>query len=185
MLRIPYGTKYTVNVKGSVWKPAICDNCEGVYFYQIKHQATGSAKSVLWQNKQEAIDDANFIAEDNLENYLENEVRNYSCPDCGFYPSEVVQRKKNEDGAKALVLGLLVFAIVFASTLSSSWSLVYGLLSGVVVGFIFIRNSSSINPNSNAHTRVNQKFSEDYPVLRKSDLEYFLHSKKNTLPEIG
>jgi hypothetical protein len=147
-----------------------------VYFYQIKHQTSGSATNVLWLNKNGAINNAKNNANQNLENYLKNTVRDYSCPDCGFYQTEAIRRKKNNIWQKGIVFGIIAFVIVIALTSSSSSSLIYSLVAGVLVSLIFLSKLSNFDPNSDARTRVNQKFSENYPVLRKSEIEYLRRS---------
>jgi len=176
MPRIPYGTKYTMHVSGVTWKPVACENCGCVYYYQIKHQTSGSADNVLWLNKQGAIDKAENNASQNLEKYLKNEVRNYSCPDCGFYQTEMIRRMKNNILLRAAVFGVIAFVFIFANTTSSSSPLFYALVAGLAVSAVLLIPLASFDPNSNAQTRANQKFSENYPVLRKSEIEQLSRS---------
>jgi hypothetical protein len=177
MPRIPYGTKYTMPVSGVTWKPVTCENCGCVYYYQIKHQTSGSADNVLWLNKQGAIDKAEYSANQNLEKYLKNAVRNYSCPDCGFYQTEMIRRMKNNIWLRAALFGVIAFVFIFANATSSSSSLFYALVAGLVVSGILLIPLARFDPNSNAQARENQKFSDNYPVLRKSEIEQLSRSK--------
>jgi hypothetical protein len=129
----------------------------------------GSATNVLWLNKQGAINNAENSANQNLENYLKNAVREYSCPDCGFYQTEMIRRMKNNIWQKGIVFGVLAFVVVIALTSSSSAPLLYALVSGLAVGFISLGKLINFDPNSDAQARKNKKFSETYPVLRKSN----------------
>lgn len=167
MARIPYGTKYTVQVSGSMMKPVACENCGCEYLYQVKHQTSGSATNVLWLNKQGAITNAENNANQNLENYLKNTVRNHPCPDCGFYQSDMIQRMKNTIWQKGLIFGFVAFAIVAVIAASSSSVMFYALASGVIVSIIFLSPLANFYPNADARTRINQKFSESYPVVKK------------------
>ena len=170
MPRIPYGTKYTVRATGSTLKPVICENCGCEYFYQIKHQTDGSATNVLWLNKQGAINNAQNNASQNLEKYLESAVRNYHCPDCGFYQADMVQRMKNTVWQRAIVFGVIAFVVVAFTTASSSTSFMfYALASGLVVSIIFLSKLANFDPNADSQTRINKKFSESYPVQKIKD----------------
>jgi hypothetical protein len=169
---IPYGTKYTVGVSGSIWKPVVCENCGCVYVYQIKHQTSGSATNLLWLNKQGAINSARFNANRNLEKYLKKQVRNYPCPECGFYQAEMIKRMKKNIWQQAIAVGGIAFVLIIILTASSSSPLFYALLSSGIVGSFSLRKLVGFDPNDDAPTRSHQKFSENsYPVLRKSDIE--------------
>lgn len=167
MPRIPYGTKYTVRASGSTMKLVTCENCGCEYLYQVKHQASGSATNVLWLNKQGAIRNAENNANQNLENYLKNAARNYPCPDCGFYQADMIQRMKNAIWQKGLGFGFVAFIIALIITSSDPSFMFYALTSGVIVGMLFLSPLASFNPNRDARTRINQKFSKSYPVVRR------------------
>ncbi|MBI3175108.1 MAG: zinc ribbon domain-containing protein [Chloroflexi bacterium] len=167
MPRIPYGTKYTVKASGSILKPVVCENCGCEYFYQIKHQTDGSATNVLWLNKQGAIRNAENNANQNLESYLKKAVRNYHCPDCGFYQADMIQRMKNTIWQRAIIFGIIAFVIVAVVTSSSSSVMFYAITAGIITSIAFLSPLANFNPNADARTRINQKFSESYPVVKK------------------
>lgn len=180
MPRISYGTKYTAQISGSIWKPVACENCGCVYYYQIKDQASGSSTDFLWLNKQGAMDSAKGRANQNLENRFKNAVRNYPCPDCGFYQTEMIKRMRNNIWQRGIVFGILAFALVFSFTTSAINSLTalgYSFIAGAIVCLTTLSKLYNYNPNSNAQSRTNQKFSESYPVIKQSDMELLRRSQ--------
>jgi len=157
-----------------MWKPVNCENCGCEYTYQIKHQTNGSATNVLWLNKEGAIRNAENNANQNLESYLNKAVRNYHCPDCGFYQSEMIQNMKNTIWQRALVFGFIALIIIVIVAASSSYSLFYSIIGGLIVSIAFLSPLTNFNPNAKAHTRINQKFSESYPVKKKEKTQFIL-----------
>ncbi len=175
MPRIPYGTKYTVTVSGSIWKPVTCENCGCEYAYQIKHQTNGSATNVLWLNKDGAIRNAENNANHNLKSYLKNTVRNYHCPNCGFYQTDMIHRMKNSVWQRALVFGFIAFIIVALIAVSNASVIFYSIIAGIIVGIAFLSPLTNFNPNTNANSRINQEFSGSYPVkkIAQENLTYY------------
>lgn len=171
---IPYGTKYTATVSGSVWKPVTCENCGCEYAYQIKHQTSGSATNVLWLNKERAIRDAENHARQNLQSYLNNTMRNYHCPDCGFYQTSTIHDMKNVIWQRAIFFGFIALVIAAFVTASSSHVMLFSLTAGIFVSIALLSPLRNFNPNVNARSRTNQQFSEKYPVVKKEKTESIL-----------
>ncbi|HNC32155.1 MAG TPA: hypothetical protein PKX08_19225 [Cyclobacteriaceae bacterium] len=171
MPRIPYGTKYTVQSSGYIWKPVTCENCGCEYVYRIQHRTSGTATNPLWLNKQGAITKAEDRAQANLEKYLKNASHDYPCPNCGFFQAKAIQHKKNDIWLKGLVFGLLAFLLTIMVFSENTMAILFGLGAGVIVSILSLGKLSNFNPNADANTRINQKFSEQYPVLRKSEFD--------------
>lgn len=166
MPRIPYSTKYTVKVSGSMWKPVTCENCGCEYAYQVKHQTDGSATNLLWLNKEGAIRNAENNANQSLETYLKNTDLNYHCPNCGCYQTDMIRRMKNSIVQRSFIFGFLAFVIVVIITASNTSVAFYSVTAGIVTGIVFLTPLLNFNPNINANSRINQEFSEDYPVKK-------------------
>lgn len=194
MPRIPYGEKYTISATGAKWKLVLCKNCGCEYVYMVKTTASGTAENLLWLNKQGAIQKAEERASKNLNKRLDKLKKEYPCPNCGHYQPEMIQRMKVAILQKAVIFGftasiIAALGIGFVALIASQLlkiipplnvylpigiALGTGLLVGVGVGGVILGQLINFNPNAMPSMRKNQPFSENFPVLRKAELEKYL-----------
>jgi len=183
MPRVPVGNKYTATMTGSAWKPVTCSYCGCQYVYQIKRQATGKATSWLWLNNNGATNKARESATGILNDKLRNEIDAISCPDCGMYQENMVNKFKNDAWSDvvrvAISFGVIgvVLVIIGSCLFTTLPSWLQSTLLVALVGFwvwavlrMAIR-AYNLKPNANAHKRKGRTFSEKYPALRLSELE--------------
>lgn len=172
MARIPYGTKYTAQVTGARWKPVSCENCGCEYLYLAKVKVEESATNVLWLNKRAAISKAENNAAESLEYRLKEIVLNYPCPACGFYQAHMLQRMKHQIWKNTLILGFFAAVLTFLIASGNSTSPeVIAIVTGVFISSFFWSRLINFDPNTDVSSRVNKKFSEKYPVVRKSEFD--------------
>jgi hypothetical protein len=133
----------------------------------------------------DAAQSAKRYAMNDLERKLQNEFEVVHCPDCGMYPPQIskyiYEQRRGTPLIKALMVvvvlvGLFICAVI--SSITPSLSLVvFGLTVIAVAAIYFVLNKkaddriASYDPNRNASQRRGMPFSEEYPVLRRSDLE--------------
>ena len=173
MPRIPYGTKYTAQMTGAIWKPVVCENCGCQYFYLAKAKAEGSGENILWLNKHAAMAKAENTAAEKLEKQLKEIVLNYHCPECGFYQAHMLQRMKNQIWKNTFILGFFSAAIAFVIVSGNSIPSVFSTLAaGVLISSFFWCRLINFDPNADAARRGKKKFSNQYPVTQKSVLDF-------------
>lgn len=188
MPRIPVGNKYTSTLSGSALKHVTCSYCGCQFVYQMKREASGEASSFLWLNNNGASYKATKIANENLSSKLQEEIDARSCPDCGMYQENMVQKLKrnawNDVFSVAFsfgIIGVILAVIVFFVTISASKELQSILLIAIAGFWIWSVSkkaiyASNLDPNANADKRKGRHYSEKYPVLRLSELEKELES---------
>jgi hypothetical protein len=175
---IPYGSTYTATVSGSSWKRVICQNCGCDFVYKITRSAEGSGSSILWRNESGAMLKAKYQAQSNLNAQLTGSFSIIHCPNCGYYQdymvkeitSKTLSNKSTRDLILAVIIGVILFAISNYLGLYIWISIIIGLASTIFIYYLLNSNKNDKDPNQNAHTRTNQPYSEDYPVMLTSVL---------------
>jgi len=195
MIPIPYGTKYTVEVRGSIWKPVTCEFCSTQFAYQLSAKAKGQAKSILWLNKEQV----KMSAESNARQALQRKLREVkrittkaiSCPNCGRYQKDMAQILKTKAANSSFLPPFYGF-LTFGAALSLAWlvnfvlqdlvdeanvwliALGAGIFGGIFVAILKYRKlAADFDPNKNARARRKRAPAEGRQVLLRSELEAF------------
>jgi predicted RNA-binding Zn-ribbon protein involved in translation (DUF1610 family) len=194
---IPYGTKHRVTVSASTWKPITCQHCGCKFAYKVSRTATDSSTNFLWLEKgEEVAKRARVAAERNLESQLEQGNYSFACPDCGKYQAKKVKQLQSS----RLIEGFLT-ALLFTVILCFTWLIIVSVsmpllradvnnivyitlvIGGLVLG---IRHYVRHDPSKIVHPHP-RNYSEEYPVMRKADIEaaaIYIYQKEGRLIEI-
>jgi hypothetical protein len=184
VIPIPYGTKFTVKARGSVWKPVTCEHCGCDFAYLVSVKASGEATNVLWLNKRAAIDSAHSHADQALRHALDTTEKAIPCPQCGRYQRRMVSLMRWQaanSNPRPYLLGFLALGITIALALlvnaaapglmPPGLAFLMASIVGLAVGYRAFTKIQRLDPNADAHTRQNRPYSEDYKVLRRRELE--------------
>jgi len=178
MLFIPYGSKYTAIASGFAWRRVVCQHCGCDFVYRVTSSAEGSSTSFLWLNKNEAKAGANTQANSLLEKQLIKASLNICCPNCGYYQDymvkDIISNARFLRIGRALLLviiiGITVTCILQYLGFNNSISLLIAFVLAIIILLFRIINYHEKDPNQDAQNRINQSYSENYPVLLTSVL---------------
>lgn len=183
MARIPIGITYTATVTRAIWKPVLCEYCGCQFVYHLQRTASGSATSYLWLNNQGASDKANDKAEDLIERKLAKEFNIISCPDCGCFQRHMIKELRSSAWTWAFFVsvffclaGVISDSIGYSLLVNQDWwtQLIFSVsLTGLccLPIIIMIVRAIFLNPNSSAKKRKGRLYSEDYKVIRLTEIQ--------------
>jgi tellurite resistance protein len=89
IIPIPYGTRYTARVKGSVSKRCRCESCATDYLYTAQREASAQGMSLLWLDNEGAEDRASAGARQQITQKLAKAVDPVACPACGWFQTDM------------------------------------------------------------------------------------------------
>jgi tellurite resistance protein len=143
LIPIPYGTRYTAKVTGSVLKQCRCEACGEEYTYTAQRRAAGTGTSFLWLNDGGAQQRAAIGAQVQVALQLQRAVDPVACPGCGWLQADMVRVLKRRRLKwilwASLPMALVCFLIGIAGQ-NLGWliaSLVTAV-SGAALGFAWL-----------------------------------------------
>jgi hypothetical protein len=115
--------EYTANLSGTVVRRVACEKCQCKYAYELTRKACGKGTSVYMLNNAGAQDRAQAQASKRLRRQLERGIEPVGCPDCGWYPADMVAEAKRRRMRPIIWIASVMLALAGA----------YGLIVGMLM----------------------------------------------------
>ena len=112
LIPIPIGGKHIATVRGAVWKPVTCAQCQQPYAYLLELQAIGAEHDLLFLDHAGAAQRAKAQAEQNLAQKSQNCILPVPCPQCGFYQADMARQLKENAWLNPLQIAGAVLAVL-------------------------------------------------------------------------
>jgi hypothetical protein len=194
MLPLPYGTKHTLTLTANIWKSIRCQHCGCEFAFRKNVSVAGEGTNFLWLNRSGALASASAQAMENLERAIGNVGGNFQCPQCGMFQPDMASEIEREaaQSRRLAALGIsLALMVAFASavggllpanvgTLASIIAYSLAVLLAIAAGYWYSISRPPFAANTLAATRIGQAYSDEYPVLRRSDLENMIATQSGT-----
>lgn len=109
---IPFGTRHTAVVEGSIDRLVVCEQCGIEYVFMVEGTAEAASTALLFSDESTARAVACQNAEQALVVQLRNAVEPVPCPSCGHYQAAMVTRMKSNHLNWMYQLGIFVWILV-------------------------------------------------------------------------
>ncbi len=177
---IPYGTKYTAFSRGTKRNEVECENCGGVFLYEVKRITSASETSFLWLDTPGAKKRSKEAAQYALNEALCDAIDLVACPCCGWFQSKMCDSLNWQRAG--IILGV---AITIATLLSLGGLYVAGMGVGLLgfMGAAFGKPFYGPNRGHAGRGSVDPKRAANSRGVDKAELELAYLTAKNRWEE--
>jgi hypothetical protein len=160
-----------------------CEHCGCEFAYKLTRSAEGTGSDVLWLNEQGAVRKAQSNAQNSLQQKM-SEIDAIHCPDCGKYQKSMVsmlisnKRRTGSGIGCSLLLVLVLIEEIIAY--NGGYDYIYLpiiLFTLVVVPIVWKAIKYDPATSIGEYPRY---YSDNYPVLRRSEIEQLAAQIKET-----